>query len=77
MDMLKFHVQDLPQMAADGARYVVVAYCGAWRDGMATNYKAQIPRLQRELRKRFMNRIDANLDAELSVSGAVWHRPGA
>jgi len=61
--MLKFHTQDLPEMSEAGARYVVVAHCGAWRDGLATNYPAEIPRLQRELRKRFMNRLPSTLSS--------------
>lgn len=77
MDRLKFHVQDLPQMAEAGARFVVVAYCGEWRDGMATNYQAQIPRLQRELRKRFMNRIDTRPATLAAGTGPVRHRPSA
>jgi hypothetical protein len=59
MEKLKFHTQDLPQMAEAGARYVVVAHFGEWRDGLTTNYKAEIPKLQRELRKRFMKRFDS------------------
>jgi hypothetical protein len=55
--MLKFHTQEMPEMAEAGARYVVVAHYGEWRDGLATNYPAEIPKLQRELRKRFMNRL--------------------
>lgn len=57
--MLKFHTQDLPEMSEAGARYVVVAHFENWRDGLATNYPAEIPRLQRELRKRFMNRLQS------------------
>lgn len=57
MDKLSFHTQELPEMEEAGARYVVVAHYGEWRDGMATNNRADIPRLQRELRKRFMKRI--------------------
>lgn len=59
MEYLKFHTQELPQMANAGARYVVVACCGTWRDGEVTNDPAQIPTLQRQLRKRFMNRLVA------------------
>lgn len=55
--MLKFHTQEMPEMAEAGARYVVVAHYDDWRDGLATNYPAEIPKLQRELRKRFMNRL--------------------
>lgn len=58
MEMLKFHTHELPPMAAAGARYVVVAYCGRWRDGLATSNRAEIPRMQRELRKRFMRRLE-------------------
>lgn len=55
--MLKFHTQELPYLHEAGARFVVVAHYGEWRDGLATNRQAEIPRLQRELRKRFMSRI--------------------
>ena len=58
--MLKFHTREIPEMSEAGARYVVVAHFENWRDGLATNYPAEIPRLQRELRKRFMNRLPAN-----------------
>lgn len=58
MDYLKFHTEEFPHLAEAGARYVVVAYCGAWRDGEVTNSTTQIARLQRELRKRYMNRIN-------------------
>lgn len=64
MDNIKFHTQDLPQMTEVGARYVVVAHYGEWRDGLATNYKAEIPKLQRELRKRFMKRFDSGVMVE-------------
>lgn len=57
MDYLKFHTEELPLMAEAGARYVVVACCGDWRDGEVTNSRSGIPQLQRELRKRFMNRL--------------------
>jgi hypothetical protein len=58
MEYLRFHVQELPEMAEAGARYVVVACCGTWwRDGEVTNDPKWIPRLQQELRKRFMNRL--------------------
>jgi hypothetical protein len=59
VEYLQFHTEELPQMAEVGARYVVVACCGTWRDGEATNDAAQIPALQRRLRKRFMNRLAA------------------
>jgi hypothetical protein len=72
MDMLEFHTQEMPEMADAGARFVVVAYCGTWRDGLATNSKTEIPRLQRELRKRFMNRLETEVttgdDAIVSAS---------
>jgi hypothetical protein len=58
MDMLKFHTQELSGMEAMGARYVVVACHGSWRDGLVTNNRSDIPKLQRELRKRFMSRLD-------------------
>lgn len=57
MTNLIFHTQEIPQLAVAGARYVVVAVCGAWRDGQVTNDASQIPRLQRELRIRFMTRF--------------------
>jgi hypothetical protein len=56
MDTLKFHTQDMPMYEEMGARYVVVAYYGSWRDGEATSNPELIPKLKRELRKRFMNR---------------------
>jgi hypothetical protein len=59
MDTLKFHTQEMPMYDEMGARYVVVATYGNWRDGEATSSPAQIPRLKRELRKRFMNRYAA------------------
>jgi len=55
--MLKFHTEELPAYEGAGARYVVVAVYGSWRDGEVTNNPALIPSLQRELRKRFMNRL--------------------
>ncbi|MGM0594193.1 MAG: hypothetical protein ACQETD_06620 [Pseudomonadota bacterium] len=48
----------MPHLSESGARYVVVAICGDWRDGEVTNYAVNIPKLQRVLRKRFMNRLD-------------------
>lgn len=59
MEMLKFHTQEMPHYEEAGARYVVVAYCGDWREGEATSNPYMIPQLKRELRKRFMNRIAA------------------
>lgn len=56
MDVLQFHTEELPQYEEAGARYVVVAWCGSWRDGEATSNPKMIPGLMRELRKRFMNR---------------------
>ena len=56
MEMLKFHTEEMPMYEEAGARYVVVAYCGSWRDGEATSSPDMIPRIKRELRKRFMNR---------------------
>ncbi len=44
-------------MEAQGARYVVVACTLDWRDGEITNDPRQIPHLQRELRKRWFNRL--------------------
>lgn len=58
MEFLNFQTKEFPQLEAVGARYVVVAVYGAWRDGDVTNDRRQIPRLQRELRKRFMTRFD-------------------
>jgi hypothetical protein len=57
VEYLQFHTEVMPQMAEAGARYVVVAYCGTWSDGEVTNDAAQIPLLQRRLRKRYMNRF--------------------
>jgi hypothetical protein len=57
MEMLKFHTEEMPMYEEMNARYVVVAYCGSWRDGEATSNPSLIPQLQRELRKRFMNRF--------------------
>lgn len=59
MEYLTFHTKEFPKLAEAGARYVVVACCGSWRDGEVTNCSSHIPRLQRELRKRFMNRLNA------------------
>lgn len=56
MEMLKFHTEEMPMYEEMDARYVVVAHYGAWSDGEATSNPSQIPQLQRELRKRFMNR---------------------
>lgn len=63
MDTLKFTTQELPMYEEMGARYVVVAHCGSWRDGEATSNPALIPKLQRELRKRFMNRYASDFAA--------------
>jgi hypothetical protein len=54
---LQFHTEEFPAFQGSGARYVVVAYFGEWRDGDVTDNPALIPQLQRELRKRFMNRL--------------------
>jgi len=62
MEMLKFYTQELPQYEEMGARYVVVATYGSWRDGEATSNPQLIPRLKRELRKRFMNRYSQDGD---------------
>jgi hypothetical protein len=59
MDMLQFHTEEMPMYEALGARYVVVACYGSWRDGEATSNPHLIPQLKRELRKRFMNRYAA------------------
>jgi hypothetical protein len=63
MEMLKFHTEEMPMYDDMDARYVVVAYCGSWRDGEATSNPSLIPRLKRELRKRFMNRYAADVAA--------------
>lgn len=55
-ESLQFRTEEIPAYQEIGARYVVVAYFGTWRDGEVTNNPASIPSLQRELRKRFMNR---------------------
>lgn len=74
MEVLEFHTQEMPEMTDAGARFVVVAYCGTWRDGMATNSKADIPRLQRELRKRFMNRLESEVTARgNAIASASFH----
>ena len=59
MEMLRFHTQEIPTLEPVDARYVVVAYCGTWRDGEVTSNRHMIPSLKRELRKRFMNRYAA------------------
>jgi len=56
LEYLSFHTEVMPQLAQVGARYVVVAYCGKWRDGLTTSDESQIPALQRKLRLRFMKR---------------------
>ncbi len=58
MHHLIFHTEEIPQLAPSGARYVVVAVCGEWRDGDVTNDASQIPHVQRQLRKRFMTRFE-------------------
>ncbi|HEY0635687.1 MAG TPA: hypothetical protein VGE00_09910 [Gammaproteobacteria bacterium] len=57
MQLLRFHTEEFPHLEAVGARYVVVAVHGSWRDGDATNDRQRIPQMQRELFKRFMNRL--------------------
>ena len=57
MKFLRFHTEEFPNLEAAGARYVVVAVCGQWRDGDATNERQMIPQLQRKLRKRYMSRF--------------------
>lgn len=59
MDFLRFHTEEFPMLESIGARFVVVAVHGAWRDGRTTNDRHQIPRMQRELRKRFMTRFES------------------
>lgn len=58
MQFLRFHTEEFPHLEAVGARYVVVAVYGEWRDGDATNDPNRIPQLRRELRKRFMSRLN-------------------
>jgi hypothetical protein len=57
METLRFHTEEFPHLEGVGARYVVVAVYGTWRDGEATNDRRRIPQVQRELRKRFMSRF--------------------
>jgi len=59
VESLQFHTEELPELTEAGARYVVVAYCGAWRDGEVTSDATQIPALKRKLRKSFMSRLSA------------------
>lgn len=59
MENLQFYVEELPELAGVGARYVIVAYCGTWRDGEVTSDASDLPALQRKLRKRFMSRLQA------------------
>lgn len=63
MDILQFHIEEMPLYEGVDARYVVIAHCGNWRDGEATDSPADIPGLKRELRKRFMNRYAMNAAA--------------
>ncbi len=63
MEKLKFYTEEMPMYEDMGARYVVVAHCGSWRDGEATSNPSLIPQLQRELRKRFMNRFGSEAAA--------------
>lgn len=58
METLKFTTQELPLLEASGFRYVIVAHSGSWRDGEAASYLHEIPRLKRELTKRFFNRFN-------------------
>lgn len=58
MLMLQFHTEEMPEFESVGARYVVVAHCADWRDGEVTNDPKRIPKIQQELRKRFMNRLN-------------------
>lgn len=58
MEYLQFHTEEMPELEAVGARFVVVAYCGSWRDGEATSQASRIPQLKRELRRRFMQRVE-------------------
>ncbi len=57
MNALKYHTEEMPSLAPTGARYVIIAHFGSWRDGAATSNPGDIPQLKRELRKRFMNRL--------------------
>ena len=58
MDMLQLHTEEIPEYEGLGARYVVVAHYGEWRDGEVTNDPKRIPALEQKLRKRFMNRFN-------------------
>jgi len=70
VEYLHFHTEELPELADAGARFVVVAYCGSWRDGEVTNDAAQIPALKRTLRKRFMGRLVApKRPAKIATAG--------
>lgn len=71
MEMLKFHTEESPMYEEMDARYVVVAHCGAWRDGEATSNPNKIPELKRELRKRFMNRYAGMLKATEGTAAAA------
>ena len=54
---LKFYVNDFPCYEMLGARYVVIALCDNWRDGLVTNDAEKLPTLKYELKKRFMRRF--------------------
>lgn len=58
MEMLQFHIKEFPGYECNGARFVVIAHCGDWRDGEVTNDPRLLPRLEQALRKRFMNRFN-------------------
>lgn len=57
MNGLKYYTEEFPSLEQSGARYVIVAHFGNWREGAATSNPGAIPQLKRELRKRFMNRL--------------------
>lgn len=59
MHNLTFHTVDMATLAPQGARYVVIAIYGEWREGDVASDPQQIPQVQRELRKRFMTRFDS------------------
>lgn len=59
MSYLKLLTVDIPSLIPQGARYVVIAIYEDWREGEVTNDPRQIPHIERELRKRFLNRFDS------------------
>lgn len=57
MNALKYYTEEMPSIAPAGARYVIIAHFGSWREGLTTSNPGAIPQLKRELQKRFMNRF--------------------